>query len=73
MEFAIPTTALADAKFGSPNWSLKVDAIVDGKPFEVVSGLRVYAGSREEDEVDEDAVTAEPDSAGRSESGRLRQ
>ena len=58
MEFAVPASALADAKFGAQNWSLKVDATVDGKPFEAVFGLRVYAGSREEDEADE---SAEPD------------
>jgi hypothetical protein len=52
VEFTIPTSALADAKFGSQNWTLKVDAVVDGKPFEAIFGLRVYAGSREQDEAD---------------------
>jgi hypothetical protein len=52
VEFTIPTSALADAKFGSQDWSLKVYATVDGKPFEALFGLRVYAGSREEDEAD---------------------
>jgi hypothetical protein len=61
VEFAIPTTALADAKLGSQNWTLRVDATVDGKPFEAVFGLRVYAGSREEDEADDEDEAAEPD------------
>ena len=50
VEFTIPASALADAKFGSQNWSLKVDATVDGKPFEALFGLRVYAGLRADDE-----------------------
>jgi hypothetical protein len=54
VEFAIPASALAKARFDSPDWSLKVSATVDGKPFEATFGLRVYAGSREEDEVAED-------------------
>lgn len=54
VEFTIPASALADAKFGSQDWSLKVYATVDGKPFEALFGLRVYAGSREEDEADEE-------------------
>lgn len=55
VEFTIPASALANAKFGSQHWSLKVSATVDGKPFEAVFGLRVYAGSREEDEAGEAA------------------
>ena len=73
VEFAIPATALADAKFGSQDWSLKVDATVDGKPFEVVFGLRVYSGSREADEADIDDESVEPDSPAPLESGRLGQ
>ena len=52
VEFTIPAAALADAKFGSQNWTLRVDATVDGKPFEALFGLRVYAGSRAEDEAE---------------------
>ena len=59
VEFTIPASALADAKFGSPDWTLKVDATVDGKPFEALFGLRVYAGSREEDEAYEPAAPDE--------------
>ena len=52
VEFAIPVSALADAKFGAQDWTLKVDAVVDGRPFEALFGLRVYAGSRKEAEAD---------------------
>jgi hypothetical protein len=61
VEFTIPTSALADAKFDSQNWTLKVNATVDGKPFEALFGLRVYAGSREEDEAYGEDEAAEPD------------
>lgn len=53
VEFTIPASALAEAKFGAQNWTLKVSALVDGKSFEALFALRVYAGSREEDEADE--------------------
>lgn len=53
VEFTIPASALAAAKFGSQSWTLTVNATVDGKPFEALFGLRVYAGSRAEDEVDD--------------------
>jgi len=79
VEFTIPASALTDAKFGSQNWTLKVDATVDGKPFEAVFGLRVYAGSREEDEADVEDEAAESgrriaadDDAGASPRTRLR-
>ena len=59
VEVAIPASALADAKFGSQSWTLMVSAIVDGKPFEAIFGLRVYAGSREQDEADDAAAERE--------------
>lgn len=59
VEFTIPTSALADAKFDSQNWSLQVDATVGGKPFMALFGLRVYAGSRAEDEAEVDDEAAE--------------
>jgi hypothetical protein len=65
VEFTIPASALADAKFGSQDWSLKVEATVDGKAFEAVFGLRVYAGSRAEDEADEEPDDADADDADR--------
>jgi hypothetical protein len=37
----------------SQNWTLTVGATVDDTPFEALFGLRVYAGSREEDEYDD--------------------
>ena len=52
--FTIPTSALANAKLGAPDGTLKVSATVEGKPFEALFRLRVYAGSRAEDEVDEE-------------------
>jgi hypothetical protein len=52
VEFTIPAAALADAKFDSQNWTLRVDATVEGKPFEALFGLRVYAGSRAEDDAE---------------------
>lgn len=52
VEFTIPVSALADARFDAPNWTLTVEATVDGKPFEAIFGLRVYAGSRAQDEAD---------------------
>jgi hypothetical protein len=61
VEFTIPASALADAKFGSQDWTLRVDATVDGKPFEALFGLRVYGGSRAEDEADDEDEAAEPD------------
>ena len=63
VEFTIPASALADAKFDSQNWTLKVNATVDGKPFEALFGLRVYSGSREEDEAIDEDEAAEPDEA----------
>lgn len=59
VEFPIPVSALADAKFESPDWTLKVSATVDGKPFEALFGLRVYAGSRAEDDADDAAAERE--------------
>lgn len=57
--FTIPASALADAKFDAPDWTLAVNATVDGKPFEALFGLRVYAGSRAEDEaLDEEELPA---------------
>ncbi len=53
VEFTIPASALADAKFDSQHWTLTVSATVDDRPFEALFGLRVYAGSREEDEADD--------------------
>ena len=58
VEFSVSASALDAAKFGAQHWSLKVSATVDGKPFEALFGLRVYAGSRDEDEADVAATTA---------------
>lgn len=54
VEFAIPVSALATAKFDAQDWTLKVSATVDGQPFEATFGLRVYNGSRAEDEAIDD-------------------
>ncbi len=66
VEFPIPASALADAKFGSQSWTLAVNATVDGKPFEAVFGLRVYSGSREEDESGVADEAGEADAGGPS-------
>ena len=52
VEFAIPRTALAEARFEGQDWTLKVTATVDGASFEALFVLRVYAGSRAEDEAE---------------------
>ena len=62
----IPATALAKAKLGSPDWTLKVSATVEGKPFEALFALRVYSGSREADEADDAAAEARIDAAAES-------
>ncbi len=61
VEFTIPASALADARFDAPDWSLKVSATVDGAAFEALFALRVYAGSRDEDEADGEREATEPD------------
>lgn len=55
VEFLIPPTALAKARLGGGDWTLRVEATVDGKPFEATFPLRVSGGSREEDEAEERA------------------
>jgi hypothetical protein len=67
VEFTIPTSALTDAKFGSQNWSLKVYATVDGKPFEALFGPAGICRSRAEDEGDEED---EPDEGAAEEAER---
>ncbi len=63
VEFAIPPTALAAARFEGQDWTLKVTATADGAPFEALFVLRVYAGSRAEDEAGVDDEPREPDVA----------
>lgn len=53
VEFLIPTDAFAKAQLYGGDWTLKVDATVEGKPFEATFPLRVYGGTREEDEADD--------------------
>lgn len=64
--FTIPASALAEAKFDSQDWTLKVSATVDGTPFEALFGLRVYAGSRAEDEAYEPDEGSAKGAPGRS-------
>lgn len=61
VEFLIPPSALAEAKLGVGDWTLKVEAMADGKPFEATFPLRVYAGSRAEDEAADAAAEAASD------------
>lgn len=49
VEFLVPPTALADAKLGAPDWTLRVDAFADGAPFQAVFVVPMY------DESDDDA------------------
>lgn len=63
VEFLIPPTALANAKLGGGDWTLKVDATVDGKPFEATFPLRVSGGSRADDEAEDAAAEAAADAA----------
>lgn len=63
VEFLIPPSSLAKAKLGVGDWTLKVEATVDGKPFEATFPLRVSGGSRAEDEAEDAAAEAAADAA----------
>lgn len=63
VEVPIPATALAEARLGSGDWTLKVEATVDGTPFQATFPLRVYGGTRDADETGDPPDEAESDDA----------
>lgn len=54
VEILIPPSALKDARLGLGDWTLKVSAAVDSKPFEATFGLRVYATRDDDDDADDE-------------------
>lgn len=67
VEFLIPPTALAKSQLGGGDFTLRVEATVDGRPFEATFPLRVYGGSREQDEAEDAAAEAAIDAAAEAE------
>ncbi len=63
VEIPIPLNALAKAQLGGGDWTLRVEAKVDGQPFEATFPLRVSGGSRAEDEAEDAAAEAAFDAA----------
>lgn len=54
VEFLIPQSALAEARLGAGDWTLKVSATADGASYEATFGLRVYSGARSDDDNESD-------------------
>ncbi|MFT3818069.1 MAG: hypothetical protein QM750_10640 [Rubrivivax sp.] len=54
VEMLVPPAAIADAKFASQDWTLLVDARVDGAAFMATFSLPIQSGPRDPDDYDED-------------------